>query len=44
MSLAATAPTSRSKVIGFWVLKILFGLAFIAAGGAKDLRSPGNGR
>jgi len=35
MSLALTAPTSRSKVIGFWVLKILFGLAFIAAGAAK---------
>jgi putative oxidoreductase len=35
MSLAATAPTSRSKVIGFWLLKILFGLAFIGAGSAK---------
>jgi uncharacterized membrane protein YphA (DoxX/SURF4 family) len=35
MSLAATAPTSRSKVIGFWLLKILFGLAFIGAGCAK---------
>jgi uncharacterized membrane protein YphA (DoxX/SURF4 family) len=35
MSLAVTTPTSRPRVIGFWVLKILFGLAFIAAGGAK---------
>jgi putative oxidoreductase len=35
MSLAVTAPTSRFKVIGFWVLKILFGLMFIGAGSAK---------
>src|SRR6202048_4313449 len=35
MSLAVTAPTSRFKVIGFWVLKILFGLMFIGAGCAK---------
>jgi hypothetical protein len=35
MSLAATAPTSRSRVIGLWILKILFGLAFFAAGCAK---------
>jgi putative oxidoreductase len=40
MSLAATAPTSRSKVIGFWVLKILFGLAFIGAGCAKIYGPP----
>src|SRR3981081_492024 len=40
MSLVATAPTSRSKVIGFWVLKILFGLAFIGAGCAKIYGSP----
>ena len=35
MSLAATVSTSRSKVMGFWILKILFGLAFIGAGCAK---------
>ena len=40
MSLAVTAPTSRSKVIGFWALKILFGLAFIAAGSAKIYGPP----
>jgi putative oxidoreductase len=40
MSLTVTAPTSRSKVIGFWVLKILFGLAFIAAGSAKIYGPP----
>src|SRR3979490_3056801 len=40
MSLTATAPTSRSKVIGLWVLKIVFALAFIAAGGAKIYGPP----
>lgn len=40
MSLAATAPTSRSKVIGFWFFKIVFGLAFIAAGCAKIYGPP----
>jgi putative oxidoreductase len=40
MSLAATAPTNRSKAIGFWVLKILFGLAFIGAGCAKIYGPP----
>jgi uncharacterized membrane protein YphA (DoxX/SURF4 family) len=40
MSLAVTAPTSRSKVVGFWVLKILFGLAFMAAGAAKIYGPP----
>jgi uncharacterized membrane protein YphA (DoxX/SURF4 family) len=35
MSLAETAPTSRYKVIGLWILKILFGLVFFAAGCAK---------
>jgi putative oxidoreductase len=40
MSLAATAPPSRSKVIGFWVLKVVFGLAFMAAGGAKIYGPP----
>src|SRR5258708_12912420 len=40
MSLAVTAPTSRSKVVGFWVLKILFGLAFLAAGAAKIYGPP----
>jgi putative oxidoreductase len=40
MSLAATAPTSRSKVVGSWVLKILFGLAFIAVGCAKIYGPP----
>ena len=40
MSLTATAPTSRSKVIGFWVLKIVFALAFIGAGGAKIYGPP----
>jgi uncharacterized membrane protein YphA (DoxX/SURF4 family) len=29
-----------SKVIGFWVLKILFGLAFMGAGGAKICGPP----
>jgi hypothetical protein len=40
MSLAVTAPTSRSKVVGFRVLKILFGLVFIAAGAAKIYGPP----
>jgi putative oxidoreductase len=40
MSLAATAPTNRSKVIGFWALKIFFGLAFIGAGCAKIYGPP----
>jgi uncharacterized membrane protein YphA (DoxX/SURF4 family) len=40
MSLTATAPTSRSKVIGFWVLKIVFALAFIGAGAAKIFGPP----
>jgi putative oxidoreductase len=40
MSLAATAPTSRSKVVGFWFFKIVFGLAFNAAGCAKIYGPP----
>jgi putative oxidoreductase len=40
MSLTAAAPTSRSKIIGFWVLKILFGLALIGAGCAKIYGPP----
>ena len=40
MSLTATAPTSRSKVVGFWILKIVFGLAFIGAGCAKIYGPP----
>jgi putative oxidoreductase len=40
MSLVATAPASRSKVIGFWILKILFGLVFIGAGCAKIYGPP----
>jgi putative oxidoreductase len=40
MSLTATAPTSRFKVIGFRVLKILFALVFIGAGGAKIYGPP----
>jgi putative oxidoreductase len=35
MSLSASAPTSRWKPIAFWVLKIVFALAFIAAGSMK---------
>jgi putative oxidoreductase len=34
------ASRSRPKAIGFWVLKILFGLAFIAAGCAKIYGPP----
>ena len=37
MSLASR---SRPNAIGFWVLKILFGLAFIAAGCAKIYGPP----
>jgi putative oxidoreductase len=37
MSLASRG---RPKAIGFWVLKILFGLAFIAAGCAKIYGPP----
>jgi putative oxidoreductase len=40
MSLAATAPASRPKVIGFWILKIAFGLLFIGAGCAKIYGPP----
>ncbi len=40
MSLTATVPTSRSKVVGFWILKIIFGLAFIGAGCAKIYGPP----
>jgi putative oxidoreductase len=40
MSLAVTTPTNRFKVIGLWVLKILFGLAFLAAGSAKIYGPP----
>jgi uncharacterized membrane protein YphA (DoxX/SURF4 family) len=40
MSLAATAPTSRSKAIGFLVLKILLGIAFVGAGCAKIYGPP----
>lgn len=35
MSLSASAPASRWKPIAFWVLKIVFALAFMGAGGAK---------
>jgi uncharacterized membrane protein YphA (DoxX/SURF4 family) len=35
MSLSASAPATRWKPIAFWVLKIVFALAFIGAGGAK---------
>lgn len=35
MSLSASAPASRWKPIAFWVLKIVFALAFIGAGCAK---------
>jgi putative oxidoreductase len=40
MSLAVTASANRSKTVGFWVLKILFGLVFIGAGSAKIYGPP----
>lgn len=40
MSLATITPVHRAKAIGFWVLKILFGLAFIGARCAKIYGPP----
>lgn len=31
----ANSAVATAKTVGFWALKILFGLAFLAAGGAK---------
>src|ERR1700730_2581863 len=39
MSLAETASTSRYKVIGLWILKILFGARLLCSRLRKDLRS-----
>ena len=40
MSVAETAPASRSKTIGFWILKVAFGLVFLGAGCAKIYGPP----